>query len=224
MKQAGTSSDDRDDAVVHPELSTREDSAESTEATREELDNGSLSFEVVLRSAADTSIGRQVLLQIGTHGLTIRDPYGAILKVVPIEYVTGWKRKEEGLLLLISKDLEAFYKLYAETDDPETIEAALSYYAEARLESSPPSRASMRQSRSSFGRARASTLGLSSLFGKRSSLNLGALFRTRGPSMEDFPSGVEDRASVDVSSMRSELTSTSDAKGSDEGAVESVGV
>ena len=42
--------------------------------------------------------------------------------------------------------------------------------------------------------------------------------------MEDFPSGVEDRASVDVSSMRSELTSTSDAKGSDEGAVESVGV
>ena len=97
-------------------------------------------FEVVLRSPG-TDVGRQIVLDVGEHGLAIKDPFGALLKVVPLEYVTGWKHAARDLILVISKDLEKFHRMVVRCEGEETpiaIETALTYYAEHRIATSPP--------------------------------------------------------------------------------------
>ena len=82
-------------------------------------------FNVILMSQATESEGRQVVLEVADHGISMRDPYGALLKVVPLEYITGWKSDAQTLVLMISKDLETFYRMRCQTNDGPAIEAAL---------------------------------------------------------------------------------------------------
>ena len=39
-----------------------------------------------MRSQLTPTEGRAIVLEVGDHGLSIRDPYGALLKAVPLEY------------------------------------------------------------------------------------------------------------------------------------------
>ena len=82
-------------------------------------------FNVILMSQATESEGRQVVFEVADHGISMRDPYGALLKVVPLEYITGWKSDAQNLVLMISKDLETFYRMRCQTNDGPAIEAAL---------------------------------------------------------------------------------------------------
>ena len=41
-------------------------------------------FECVLVNLAAENEGRTIVLEVGDHGLSLRDPYGALLKVVPL--------------------------------------------------------------------------------------------------------------------------------------------
>ena len=115
-------------------------------------------FEVVLRSPG-TDVGRQIVLDVGEHGLAIKDPFGALLKVVPLEYVTGWKPEARELILVISKDLQKFHRMIVRCEGEETplaIEAALAYYAEHRIAIAPPrlrGRSASSLSMSSFAEA-----------------------------------------------------------------------
>ena len=52
---------------------------------------------------------------MGAHGLSLRDPAGALLRVVPLEHVTSWGRSKDSdcvCQILVSQDLQTFHKLY----------------------------------------------------------------------------------------------------------------
>ena len=100
-------------------------------------------FDVVMRSQLTPTEGRAIVLEVGDHGLSIRDPYGALLKAVPLEYITGWKTDSERMMLtlVISKDLTNFYKMIYQTEEGLAIEEALNKVAVERV-----SRTSARES------------------------------------------------------------------------------
>lgn len=75
---------------------------------------------VVLLSPGDEAGGRTVTLEAGGYGLALRDPAGALLKVIPLEHMTryGTRPAAPGLFsLLISRDLESFFRMDFRTDD-----------------------------------------------------------------------------------------------------------
>ena len=97
-------------------------------------------FDVVLVSQRAENEGRLVILEVGSHGLSIRDPFGALLKVVALEHLTGWKSDAElGLFtVIISKDLETFHRMAFQTNLSAAIEAAVDQLAERRANASSP--------------------------------------------------------------------------------------
>ena len=89
---------------------------------------------------AVTTDGRSISLEVGDHGLSLRDPAGALLKVIAIEHMTGWGAKPDGTFVIItSADLESFKRMTLRTDDGAAIDAALKRVASARAEARLPS-------------------------------------------------------------------------------------
>ena len=119
------------------------------------------------------SEARKIILEVGAHGLSCRDQSGEMLKVVPLEFVTGWKVKEEVLELLISKDLQSFYRMRFQTSEGAAIEDAFHRVATERVErgaaEGSPNRRSLSGSlfgeASFFGRARGASVLRGSFFG-----------------------------------------------------------
>ena len=80
-------------------------------AGREEV----AAFDVVLTSIF-TPDERAIALEVGEHGVSLRDPQGALIKVLPIEHLTGWGHKEDVtpcvFTLVVSEDLTTFDKMH----------------------------------------------------------------------------------------------------------------
>lgn len=107
--------------------------------------------------------GRSIILEVGDHGISCRDPYGALLKVVPLEFIIAWKAREETMDIVTSKNLEDFFKMRLQTREGAAIEQALETFAHEHL-ANPPRRRS----------TRGSVFGSDGFFGSR-----------RGPSVVD---------------------------------------
>ena len=91
-------------------------------------------FDVVLLSP-ETPDGRSISLEIGDHGVSLRDPAGALLKVIALEHLTGWAAKADGTFVMImSTDLEHFSKMSFRVDDGAAIDAAIKRVASERAE------------------------------------------------------------------------------------------
>ena len=161
--------------VTAPQLmpATSEDAGILTPRRGQELANRAgrevVAFDVLLCHGTRwwmMSEARQIILEVGDHGLSCRDRNGEMLKVVPLEYVIGWKVKEEFLELLISKDLETFYRMRFKTSEGASIEESFNRVATERVErgtaeGSPPRRsisASIFGETSFFGRARGASV------------------------------------------------------------------
>jgi len=91
---------------------------------------------VMVNPQGEVSVGgRQVVLKVGVHGMSVHDPFGALLKVVPIEYITGWKSKDDGAFeVVISKDLSEFFRLTATQVDGTAVGSALARVCRERAE------------------------------------------------------------------------------------------
>jgi len=104
-------------------------------AGREEV----AAFDVVLTSIF-TPDERAIALEVGEHGVSLRDPQGALIKVLPIEHLTGWGHKEDVtpcvFTLVVSEDLTTFDKMHFQIDTGKgaELEAALQEAAERRAE------------------------------------------------------------------------------------------
>jgi len=77
--------------------------------------NDVVGFDVILQSPYSPD-GRALGLEIGDHGISLRDPLGALIKVLPIEHLTGWSIHEDTqppvLIVVTSADLVTFDKLH----------------------------------------------------------------------------------------------------------------
>ena len=105
-------------------------------------------FECVLVNLAAENEGRTIVLEVGDHGLSLRDPYGALLKVVPLEYITAWNATASSIVLLISKDLQNFRRMMCQTAEGAAIQAALVKVANERVALAlPPTKRSSISSR-----------------------------------------------------------------------------
>jgi len=103
-------------------------------------------FDVLLRSAFTTD-ERALGMEVGDHGVSLRDPQGALMKVLPLEHLIGWSHKEgvkehkDGrhtceLTLICSVDLVVFEKLIFDVADGkgQEIEEALQAVSAKRAE------------------------------------------------------------------------------------------
>jgi len=78
--------------------------------------SATVTFEEVVLVNPSTGDGRTIDLEIGEHGLSIRDPAGALLKIIPMEHLFAYgvkPSKVDGfayVVVQISNDLESFHK------------------------------------------------------------------------------------------------------------------
>jgi len=116
-------------------------------------------FDAVLLSA-DKAEGRTVSIEVGDHGVSLRDPAGALLRVIPLVDITGWKSKaaEGTCVIVVSETLDEFSRVTIEMENGDDLVAALDRVAKERAEAEiQESQDKERRSSSRTSRARSSS-------------------------------------------------------------------
>ena len=104
--------------------------------------------------------GRTIRLEVGEHGLSLRDPAGALLKILPMEHVTAWGQKPSKIkdsayfVIQTSTDLETFRKMVLRTTPTQAAAIAESLQSRCELRAdavrAEEAQAQMRRKRSSL--------------------------------------------------------------------------